>query len=1038
MIGALIFTDEVLRRASDVVAREPALANTMSSPEVLAEIRREPSSGECFARACERYRDRTCFTSVLGSITYGRLWDRATRIASALSPGEHVGISGTPGIDWVVADLACLIAGAVSVPLAVNLAPTELRALIEHAELSRIICGASRVAAVAEVFAAELVAMQNDASDARAMPRVPVLTDLEAGAPRGPAPARDTDLVTIMYSSGTTGRPKGVMLGERRWRAHLENALGWPPFPHVWIGYLPHAQIAGRRLVLEMMMHGGVTHFAEGAQPLDDLRRVRPTIVPLLPRVSAILYQQYKSALAAGQQPAEAMAALRAEYATDRLCTIRVGSGSTPPEVIAFLARCFDVPVADGYGTTESGAIAINGVLFDHVDYKLVDLPELGYTAPRGELLVRSPQNTLGYYKDPDATAALFDRDGYLRTGDVVEQLAPRRLVWLDRRANVTKLAQGQFVATSQLEELYATNSAVIDQIFVYANPQHAVLLAVVVPVAGAEDASLRRAIREDLDRIAREAGRPAHEVPRDFVIERAPFTVANELLTESGKQSVRRLRERYATVLDAMLATIEARQLSHAALADTSLDLASRVRAAIAVTLGLTVEDVANAPPELGFVGFGGDSLGALRLSKLVEDALGIELPVASVLDRTASLASIVDGIAKRTTTVAFEDVHPHPIASAQELWRIVPDDVATGRPAHVPPRTLLVTGGTGFVGRMLALALAEHADVICLVRGENALVATARLRAAAGEGGILAELDAMIAGGRIAVVAGDLMRPALGLGAHELAALVERIDAIVHAGALVNHALPYRDLWPPNVLGTRELARVALARPGIAMCFLSSIGVPMQHTRAVDSTEPGAGYVTSKWACEVMLEELHARRGVPVAIVRCGNVAPHRDHPTALNWADNTNRLLHGVIATGLAPASFYAGAGARYDLVPLDAAVRAITKIAMSAERGLATHHVTSDDEVSLDTLVAWVESAGVTLTRLPYPAWFATWRERLEALPPAVRARSAFATVERWREPVHEIARFDTTTYRALRPSVVDEALVHRWVAALRER
>jgi fatty acid CoA ligase FadD9 len=204
------------------------------------------------------------------------------------------------------------------------------------------------------------------------------------------------------------------------------------------------------------------------------------------------------------------------------------------------------------------------------------------------------------------------------------------------------------------------------------------------------------------------------------------------------------------------------------------------------------------------------------------------------------------------------------------------------------------------------------------------------------------------------------------------------------------------------------------------------------MQHARDADSTEPGAGYVTSKWACEVLLEELHRRRGVPVSIVRCGNIAPHDD---ALNWADNTNRLLYSLLATRLAPTSFYADGNGRYDLVPLDAAVAAITAIATSTQ-GFAVHHLTSDDEVSLDTLVAWVESAGIALTRLPHAAWFPAWRDELVNLPPEMRARSAFATLDRWRELQRSSPHLDTASYRALRTSVVDEALVHRWVAALR--
>ena len=1009
-----IFTDVVLANAAAAVAREPALRDTMASPADLAAIR--GSSAECFAQACARYAERTCLTSVLGTITYGALWDRATRVAAAFTPGEHVGICGAPGIEWVVVDLACLIAGAVSVPLATNLARDELRALVAHAALGRIVGGAARLAALAEVVEpARLIAMHNDRDDAAASTSLTPLAALE-GAPRGPRRAHDADLVTIMYSSGTTGRPKGVMLGERRWRAHLETALGWPPFPHLWIGYLPHAQIAGRRLVLEPMMHGGVTHFAASALPLDDLRRVRPTIVPFLPRVSGILYQQYQSALVAQHgthaielddpRAAAIMAELRARYATDRLCTLRVGSGNTPPPVLAFLARCFGVPVADGYGTTETGALAINGTLFPHVEYKLVDAAELGYTSPRGELLVRSRENTQGYYQDPEATAALFDADGYIRTGDIVEERAPRTFTWLDRRTGVTKLAQGQFVATAQLEQLYATQSPLIDQIFLYANARHAALLAVVVTAAE------RGQIRQELERIARAAGRPAHEIPRDFVIEREPFSVANELLTESGKQSQRRLHERYAPVLDALYAEIEARQLSP--LDDPDADLATRVRAAVAVTLGLSIEDIANAPPDVGFLGFGGDSLSALRLCALVEQATGVRISVARVLDRSAGLAALVDAI----STTSVEDVHAGAEPLATELVQLVPAGVAA---APRTPRTVLLTGCTGFLGRTLALALAAHVRVVCLVRGRDP---TARLRAAASDAGVLAELDAAIAQARIAVVGGDFMSPVT---------LDEPIDAIVHAGALVNHALSYRHLFAPNVLGTRELMRLALEH-GAALCFLSSIGVPMQTVRAVDSTEPGAGYATSKWASEVMLEELHRRSGLPVSIIRCGNVAPHREHPAALNWADNTNRLLFSIVATGLAPETFYAGAPGRYDLVPLDAIVASITAIATAPERGIATYHATSDDEVTLDALVAWTASA-VPLERLPYAAWFAALRERLDALPDALKTLTILPAIERWRAPLPSGApRFDTLA----RTSVVDETLVHRWVATLRAR
>ena len=89
------------------------------------------------------------------------------------------------------------------------------------------------------------------------------------------------------------------------------------------------------------------------------------------------------------------------------------------------------------------------------IDYKLVDVPELGYFAtdrphPRGELLVKTADMFPGYYKRPETTAEVFDADGYYRTGDVLAEVAPDRLVYVDRRNNVLKLSQGEFVTAGQ------------------------------------------------------------------------------------------------------------------------------------------------------------------------------------------------------------------------------------------------------------------------------------------------------------------------------------------------------------------------------------------------------------------------------------------------------------------------------------------------------------------------------------------------------------------------------------------------------------
>ncbi|MCA2344220.1 AMP-binding protein, partial [Mycobacterium intracellulare] len=139
---------------------------------------------------------------------------------------------------------------------------------------------------------------------------------------------------------------------------------------------------------------------------------------------------------------------------------------------------------------------------------------------PRGELLLRTENMFPGYYKRAETTANVFDEDGYYRTGDVFAEIAPDRLVYVDRRNNVLKLAQGEFVTLAKLEAVFG-NSALIRQIYVYGNSAQPYLLAVVVPteeaLADNDLESLKPKIADSLQKVAKETGLQSYEVPRDF-----------------------------------------------------------------------------------------------------------------------------------------------------------------------------------------------------------------------------------------------------------------------------------------------------------------------------------------------------------------------------------------------------------------------------------------------------------------------------------------------------------------------------------------
>ncbi len=186
------------------------------------------------------------------------------------------------------------------------------------------------------------------------------------------------------------------------------------------------------------------------------------------------------------------------------------GSAPISPELRAWVESLLDIHLVDGYGSTEAGMVLLDGEIQRPpvIDYKLVDVPDLGYFGtdrphPRGELLLKTPNMFPGYYKRAETTAGVFDDDGYYRTGDVFAEIAPDHLVYVDRRNNVLKLAQGEFVTLAKLEAEFG-NSPLVRQIYVYGNSAQPYLLAVVVPT----DASASKsAIAESL-----QDGRPSGE----------------------------------------------------------------------------------------------------------------------------------------------------------------------------------------------------------------------------------------------------------------------------------------------------------------------------------------------------------------------------------------------------------------------------------------------------------------------------------------------------------------------------------------------
>lgn len=1037
------------------------------------------------------------------TITYGELWSRLSAVAAdwyhhphhPLREGDLVAVLGFAGTDYTTVDLACGQVGAVAVPLHTNASVDHIRHLVAEAAPRVFATATDRLATVLEALAGQscvrrilvfdhhpelaehreaLAAARRSLAGTGPAVSLELLSDVvgRAGSlPPVPDLPPDTGadgaLSALVYTSGSTGTPKGVMFPEST------VALMWRPpagpdhrYPLITANFLPQSHLVARRLVIKTLATGGTAHFVAASDLstlLDDLALIRPTEIAMVPRVCELLFESYHAQLnrraARGElrasDHAEVIAHLRGRVLGGRVVHAPCGSAPLAPELAAFVRDALDVPLLDSYGTTETGL-----VMLDHrvqsppvLDYKLVDVPELGYSTadlphPRGELLVRTALITPGYYRRAEETAEVFDADGYYRTGDIMAETAPGQLAYVDRRKNVLKLSQGEFVALSKVEAALVA-SPLVRQVFVYGNSSRAYLLAVVVPteevLAQAGDAAaLKAALGRSLQDVAAQAGLAPYEVPRDLIVETAPFSQTNGLLTDSTKQLRPRLKERYGERLERLYAELAAGQAAElrAVWQDRDRPVAETVaRAAQALLAGLDAEP----GPERRFTELGGDSLSALSFANLLREVFGVEITVGTLLGPGNSLGEIAGRVerlrgaaaAGRATFASVHGEHAVTVRAADlTLDRFV--DAATlaastslPRPAG-EPRTVLLTGANGYLGRLLCLEWLERlapvgGTLICLVRAADDKAALRRLEEAldSGDTALKSRFAELTAGGALRVLAGDVGAARLGLGEREWEELTAAVDLIVHPAALVNHVLPYRQLFEPNVTGTAEVVRAALTTRLKPVVYVSTVALAAHGAAAdedadiraagpehvIDGSHAG-GYALSKWAGEVLLREAHDLCGLPVTVFRSGMILAHSRWTGQLNVPDTFTRLLLSLAATGIAPESFYAGAEAggrpraHYDGLPGDFVAAAVAALGFRTA-GFRTFNVVNphDDGVSLDTVVDWLAGGGVAVRRVGgHGAWRERFEAALEGLPQAQRPHSLLPLMAAWRKPL----------------------------------
>ncbi|MEV0278077.1 thioester reductase domain-containing protein [Streptomyces sp. NPDC050610] len=436
---------------------------------------------------------------------------------------------------------------------------------------------------------------------------------------------------------------------------------------------------------------------------------------------------------------------------------------------------------------------------------------------------------------------------------------------------------------------------------------------------------------------------------------------------------------------------------------------------------------------PGTRFADLGGDSLSALSFCQLLKEIFHVDVPVHVVINPVNTLQHVADHIERTqasehrrptadsvhgmgATRLRAGDLRLDAFLDAETMARAAGN--RNGR-LPAPARTVLLTGANGYLGRFLCLEWLERVaerggTLVCVVRGSTDEAARARLDAAfdSGDPELLQHYQALAAE-HLEVVAGDIGKADLGLGKETWERLADTVDLIVHPAALVNHVLPYDQLFGPNVLGTAELIRLAVTSRIKQFTYLSTAAVVLGSETAADETADiratyGArdldngyadGYAAGKWAGEVLLREAHDAFGLPVAVFRSNLILAHPRYRGQLNVSDIFTRLLLSLLATGIAPGTFYVrGTGANsghYDGLPVDFTARAIASLGDDAREGFRTFNVVNphEDGISLDTFVDWLADAGHPMTRIDdYDEWLDRFETALRALPDHQRRHS----------------------------------------------
>ena len=712
--------------------------------------------------------------------------------------GKHIAIIGSSSYFWVTTFLGIACSANVAIPIDKMLPTNEILNLLVMGDVDAVFLSEEIESLIPQIRSAENQVQEIISFADPAYQQILATGHVEL-------PKIDPDELTeILFTSGTTGVSKGVMISQKNICSNineiykLDYAQNLKCNPVV-LSVLPIYHTFELTVDNLGVIYCGATVCINDKLEniVANLNRFKPAVILVVPAIAEVFYKKVIDGIENGSNKNKIIFARRVNRVLrwlgidvrrhlyksllkkfgGNLTNIIVGGAALRPE-IAELFDEFGINMYQGYGLTECAPlISANHPKLNKFDSVGKPVSYMDVKIEDGEILAKGPGVMLGYYKNPEATAEAFTEDGYFRTGDLGHFDEEGYLYITGRSKNLIILDNGKNIYPEELESHLATIEGVKDVIVYESNGR----IAAAFQPTDIQDKAIQKSIRLKVKEINNELPSYKRVVTLNFVARDFPKTTTMKIKRKETIQMISQV--------------IEQKKVPYVA---PKTDEQKRIIEAFEKVLGCKDVGIKN-----NFFDIGGDSLASFEVAAI----LGIqaqdiyEYPTAELLEG-ALLASEEEAEKEQGHT----DVNAFITHNANVQY----DNSIS---------CVLLTGATGYLGsHILRELLKRKLRVICLVRNEERL-----------QNILQYYFPKEYKDFQYLVTVGDITKPHLGVSDDVYKLLTEEVDMVIHTAANVSHAGHYEELELTNVTGTQNV-----------IDFCKDAGAILQHTSTASVTVP------------------------------------------------------------------------------------------------------------------------------------------------------------------------------------------------------